>query len=47
MDSLDMNWWGLFVVPVGLIICFGPVLLAWALAEARGSSTTPPDKQKR
>lgn len=28
---MDVNIWGEFVVPVGIIICFGPALLAWAL----------------
>jgi hypothetical protein len=26
--NMDSNYWGLFIIPVGLIICFGPALLA-------------------
>jgi len=28
---MDVNLWGEFVVPVGILICFGPALIAWAL----------------
>jgi hypothetical protein len=31
----DMNWWGMLAMPIGVVICFGPVLVAWALAERR------------
>ena len=31
----DMNWWGLIAMPIGVALCFGPVLLAWAFAERR------------
>jgi hypothetical protein len=31
--DFDMNWWGLYAMPLGVAICFGPVLVAWALAE--------------
>ena len=30
-----MNWWGLYAMPIGVAICFGPVIVAWALAERR------------
>ena len=33
MMDFDMNWWGLYAMPVGVLLCFGPVLIAWALAE--------------
>ena len=33
--ELDMNWWGVVAVPIGVAICFGPVLVAWALAERK------------
>lgn len=32
---LDSNVWGLLVVPVGLLLGFGPVIVAW-LYEAYG-----------
>ena len=31
----DMNWWGVLAMPIGVVLCFGPVLVAWALAERR------------
>ncbi|HTD68440.1 MAG TPA: hypothetical protein VK846_18095 [Candidatus Limnocylindria bacterium] len=33
--DFDMNWWGLYAMPIGVAICFGPVIVAWALAERR------------
>jgi hypothetical protein len=29
--DFDMNWWGVLAFPIGTLICFGPVLVAWAL----------------
>ena len=37
-DYIDDNFWGVLAMPVGLLICFGPVLVAWALAEFREPS---------
>jgi hypothetical protein len=33
--DFDMNWWGVIAMPIGVAICFGPVLIAWALAERK------------
>jgi hypothetical protein len=33
--DFDMNWWGVLAMPVGVVICFGPVIVAWALAEKK------------
>jgi hypothetical protein len=33
MDSFDMNWWGVLVVPLGVVLCFGPALVAWLVGE--------------
>jgi hypothetical protein len=41
-----MNWWGVYAVPVGVAICFGPVLIAWAIAEWGGKSSENRDKRK-
>jgi len=30
---MDTNYWGLWCVPLGLFICFGPALIAAALAK--------------
>jgi hypothetical protein len=35
--TLDM-FWSWFAMPIGLGICFWPFLLAWYLAERKGSS---------
>jgi len=32
MDS-NLALWGLWLVPLGLAICFGPALIAWLRAE--------------
>jgi hypothetical protein len=44
--DFDMNWWGMYAMPVGVAICFGPVILAWALAERRSKCSEPNRKQK-
>lgn len=41
---MDPNYWGLFCVPLGIAICFTPVLLAWAFTK---SSPTDADKDKK
>ena len=33
--DFDMNWWGVLAMPVGVAICFGPVIVAWALADKK------------
>jgi len=37
MLELNVNYWGLICVPLGILICFGPVLFAWL----SGSSKAP------
>jgi hypothetical protein len=37
--DFDMNWWGVLAFPIGTLICFGPVLVAWAMTyRADGAS---------
>jgi hypothetical protein len=38
--DFDMNWWGVWAMPVGVAICFGPVIVAWALAEKKSAAET-------
>jgi hypothetical protein len=45
MDGYDMNWWGVYAFPVGCAICFGPVLVAWALACRKDSARAPQKKR--
>jgi hypothetical protein len=33
MEYFDKNLWGIFAMPVGMIICFGPLLFAWFTAK--------------
>jgi hypothetical protein len=33
MEYFDKNLWGIFAMPVGMVICFGPLLLAWFTAK--------------
>jgi hypothetical protein len=42
--DFDMNWWGVLAMPIGVALCFGPVLIAWALAERRAEA--PEDNRK-
>lgn len=43
----DMNWWGVLAMPVGVAICFGPVLIAWALAERRNEAPQQNNRKER
>ncbi|MDB6023573.1 MAG: hypothetical protein JWQ04_3430 [Pedosphaera sp.] len=36
---MDTNYWGLWCVPLGLAICFGPALIAAVLTRPDDSST--------
>jgi hypothetical protein len=29
------QFWSLFCVPIGLLVCFGPVIVGWLIAELR------------
>lgn len=37
MDYFDINLWGIFAMPVGLILCFGPALVVWLVQELGGN----------
>jgi hypothetical protein len=43
--DFDMNWWGVLAFPLGTLICFGPVLVAWALSYREHGPRQ--DQQKR
>lgn len=34
----DLSLWGIFAMPVGLLVCFGPALLVWIKAEMRDAA---------
>jgi hypothetical protein len=36
-------WVSILVMPIGVLICFGPALLVWVLAEMKGEE--PADKK--
>jgi hypothetical protein len=40
---MDPNYWGLFCVPLGIFVCFGPVLLVWAFGKPK-SGDKPDEK---
>ena len=42
--DFDMNWWGLWVVPLGVALCFGPVIIAWAMACKKESQPQKKDR---
>jgi hypothetical protein len=35
MTDIDLNYWGLVVVPIGLAICFFPALGIWLVQEMK------------
>ena len=40
---MDVNYWGLICVPLGITICFGPALIAAAIMGCRSK----PNQDKR
>ncbi len=34
----DLGLWGIFAMPVGLLICFGPALIVWFRAELKDNA---------
>ncbi len=42
--DFDMNWWGVLAFPIGTAICFGPVIVAWALS---GRDEARPERNRR
>ena len=41
---MDPNYWGLICVPLGILVCFGPVLFAAAFGKSETVETDKPDK---
>lgn len=41
----DNNYWGIWAVPLGVLIGFGPALVTWLRAESR-SEPQPKGKQR-
>jgi hypothetical protein len=41
---MDPNFWGLICVPLGVAICFGPVLLVAAFGKSAPRDTDPDKK---
>ena len=46
MDTFDTNFWGLFAMPTGLLLCFGPALIVWLKTEL-STQSPPKDKDQR
>ena len=40
-------FWSLFAMPIGLVICFGPALVAWVRAETKDSGEESPKTQQK
>jgi hypothetical protein len=43
----DLSLWGIFAMPVGLLLCFGPALLVWIRAEVRAGAAADKEKDRR
>ena len=39
------GWVSILVMPVGVLICFGPALLFWVCAERKDLANPPSDKK--
>jgi hypothetical protein len=47
MDLSDMNYWGIVVVPIGIILGFGPAMLVWWLVDRKRDQQRHPAKAGR
>ena len=45
--DFDMNWWGVMAFPIGTLICFGPVLVAWAMTYREDAKTEQQQRKNR
>ena len=43
---MDINLWGLICVPLGLLVCFGPALIATLMTPAPIEKPESEDSQK-
>ncbi len=41
----DLNLWGIFAMPVGVLLCFGPALLSWIRAEL--AAPKPAERERK
>ncbi|MDB6056867.1 MAG: hypothetical protein JWO95_711 [Verrucomicrobiales bacterium] len=41
----DLSLWGIYSMPLGLAICFGPVLIAWFIDERNTRKDKDNDKR--
>jgi hypothetical protein len=47
MTDIDLNFWGLVVVPIGVAICFFPPLWVWICEEIKAGQTEKQEAQRR
>ena len=40
---MDSNYWGLICVPLGIALCFSPVLIVWYITATRPSDSDKSD----
>jgi len=43
---MDTNYWGLICVPLGLLVCFGPALIATLMTPAPQEKPEPEKTEK-
>lgn len=46
LGSIDWNLIGIFVVPIGVVFCFGPALVVWLRAEFRAGRAPEQGKDR-
>lgn len=44
-DMTSDQFWSIFAMPIGLMICFWPAVLAWMLAGVNGDTKEGADKK--
>jgi len=46
LPRMDPNYWGLICVPLGLLVCFGPALIATLMTPAPVQEKESEKKEK-
>ena len=43
-DMSSDQFWSIFAMPIGLLICFGPIVITWVRAERRDAAAKRQDR---
>jgi hypothetical protein len=41
------QFWSIFTMPIGLLLCFSPVVIAWLIAESKAKAKASSGNKQR